>query len=252
MGRVSRDARLTYILLWTLADDSGRLRGSLAYLSGQIFPYDDDAKKHIGKWIDELEREKCIVRYTVNGDTFIEICKWLQHQKIDKPSKSKLPSREESENIRRGFGEDSPLDQDQDQDQDQGPGSGKGTKGPRTKDQGTLLSADASVSDFDRWWKVYPRRESKAPAKKSFETAVKGISLSRSIPRGEAVEWLLEVTQVFAESPKGKSGKYCPMPATWLNQSRYDDEQSAWFSTNGNSDPRGNISAVNDYLAGLE
>lgn len=28
MGRVSRDARLTFILLWTLSDDLGRLRGS--------------------------------------------------------------------------------------------------------------------------------------------------------------------------------------------------------------------------------
>ncbi len=28
MGNVSRDARLTFIQLWTLADDSGRLRGS--------------------------------------------------------------------------------------------------------------------------------------------------------------------------------------------------------------------------------
>ena len=26
MGRVSRDARLTFILLWTMADDAGRLR----------------------------------------------------------------------------------------------------------------------------------------------------------------------------------------------------------------------------------
>lgn len=91
MGRVSRDARLTFIELWTLADDAGRLRGNSRMLASLLFPYDDDAKELIEVWLAELEREHCIKRYEIEGARYIQICNWLSHQKIDKPSQSKLP-----------------------------------------------------------------------------------------------------------------------------------------------------------------
>jgi hypothetical protein len=91
MGRVSREARLCFILLWTLADDAGRLRGNGRMLASLLFPYDDDAKKLIEKWLDELHTERCITRYEVEGDKYIQINQWLVHQKIDKPSPSKIP-----------------------------------------------------------------------------------------------------------------------------------------------------------------
>ena len=100
MGRVSRDARLLFILLWTVADDAGRLRGNSRMLASLLFPYDDDARKLIDKWIDELVNEKSILVYQVDGHTYVQICNWLIHQKIDKPSASKLPPPDEDS---RGF-----------------------------------------------------------------------------------------------------------------------------------------------------
>lgn len=99
MGRVSRDARLTFILLWTLADDSGRLRGNSRMLASLLFPYDDDAKSLIETWLTELDREGCIRRYLHEGTSYIQVCNWLNHQKIDKPSQSKLPAFDESSRI---------------------------------------------------------------------------------------------------------------------------------------------------------
>lgn len=96
MGRVSRDARLTFIELWTLADDAGRLRGNSRMLASLLFPYDDDAKKLIEGWLVELERERCIDRYVIDETSYIQIRNWLEHQKIDKPSPSKLPEFNES------------------------------------------------------------------------------------------------------------------------------------------------------------
>ena len=89
MGRVSRDARLTFIQLWTLADDAGRLRGNSRMLASLLFPYDDDAKGLIDEGLTVLEREKCIVRYVIDGTSYVQILNWLNHQKIDKPSQSK-------------------------------------------------------------------------------------------------------------------------------------------------------------------
>jgi len=92
MGRVSRDARLTFILLWTLADDSGRLRGNSRMLASLLYPYDEDSRSLFPGWLDELERENCVQRYKCpEGHDYLVICNWEEHQKIDKPSKSKLP-----------------------------------------------------------------------------------------------------------------------------------------------------------------
>lgn len=111
MGRVSRDARLLFIMLWTLADDSGRTRAASRMLASLLFPYDDDAASLIDGWLEELEGEGCIVRYQVEGTTYLQIAKWLSHQKIDKPSASKFPSIDDGSRILANVRESSPLDQ---------------------------------------------------------------------------------------------------------------------------------------------
>ncbi|MFS2027089.1 hypothetical protein [Massilia sp. CT11-137] len=99
MGNVSRDARLTFIQLWTIADDEGRLRGNSRMLASLLFPYDDDAPALIDGWLKELEDEGCIVRYKSGTQSYVQLCNWLIHQKIDKPSKSKIPPFDESSRI---------------------------------------------------------------------------------------------------------------------------------------------------------
>lgn len=116
MGAVSREARLCFIMLWTLADDSGRLRGNSRMLASLLYPYDDDAPEMIEAWLSELECQNCIVRYEVNGSKYLEVCNWLTHQKIDKPSRSKLPGIDEGSRILANPRECSSEDQDQDQD----------------------------------------------------------------------------------------------------------------------------------------
>ena len=92
MGRVTREARLCFILLWTIADDAGRLRGNSRMLASLLYPYDVDAGKKIDGWLDELESEKCILRYqSESKDHYIAVLNWNSHQKIDKPSNSKIP-----------------------------------------------------------------------------------------------------------------------------------------------------------------
>ena len=91
MGAVSRDARLLFVLLWTIADDSGRLRGNSRLLASLLYPYDGDAGSLLDGWLTELEAQKCLIRYEVGGHSYVQITNWTDHQKIDKPSGSKLP-----------------------------------------------------------------------------------------------------------------------------------------------------------------
>ena len=92
MGKVSRESRLCFILLWTLADDEGRMRGNAKMLASLLYPYDGDAPKHIEGWLAELEREACIQRYAIEGNSFLQVCNWTKHQKIDRPTTSKFPA----------------------------------------------------------------------------------------------------------------------------------------------------------------
>ncbi len=96
MGRISRDARLLFVELWTICDDEGRTRAASRMLASLLFPYDDDAPELIEGWLTELEREGCIVRFIADGSTYLQVLNWLNHQKIDKPSRSKIPSFDES------------------------------------------------------------------------------------------------------------------------------------------------------------
>jgi hypothetical protein len=101
MGRVSRDARLLFVMLWTISDDHGRSRAHSRMLASLLFPYDDDAGVLLPKWMAELENEGCISLYDVGGSQYLQINNWGKHQKIDKPSKPIFPGIDDiSEDIR--------------------------------------------------------------------------------------------------------------------------------------------------------
>jgi hypothetical protein len=91
IGRLSREARLLYIQLWTVVDDSGRCRGSSRLLASQLYPFDDDAVALMDDWLAELEKYGCVDCYSIDDTAYLELPKWLKHQKIDRPSPSRLP-----------------------------------------------------------------------------------------------------------------------------------------------------------------
>ena len=153
MGNVSRDARLTFILLWTLSDDEGRLRGNSRMLASLLFPYDDDVPALIDGWLKELEDEGCIQRYKIDGQSFVQICNWLIHQKIDKPSKSKIPAFGESSKPFANVREES-LEEGIKGSEDQGGDQERKSPPPaaKSKKNKTPLPADFAVSDRVRAW----------------------------------------------------------------------------------------------------
>ncbi len=91
LGRVSRDARLLFINLFTLVDDAGRTRAAPRALANLLYPYDDDAQGLIDRWLHELDHVGAIQRYTVEGCAYLAIPNWLKHQRINRPSPPKFP-----------------------------------------------------------------------------------------------------------------------------------------------------------------
>lgn len=74
------------------------------------------------------------------------------------------------------------------------------------------------TSDFDEFWKLYPRTVGKKAAFKSYKTALK------EIDHGQ----LIERTREFAEAHRkaGTEQQYIPHATTWLNGGRWDDDFS--------------------------
>lgn len=96
-ARISRDARLLFLGLFNESDDEGRQLGSPKKIAGVVFPNDDDVTpKLITKWLDELEREALIHRYSVEGIGYVLIDGFCEHQKVAHPAKSRLPAPPET------------------------------------------------------------------------------------------------------------------------------------------------------------
>ena len=92
VGQLSRDARLLFIGLITMADDIGRLRAMTPAVLGHVFPYDLDAARKIEKWFGELENQRLVRRYEVDGVLYAELPGWPKHQRVNRPSESELPA----------------------------------------------------------------------------------------------------------------------------------------------------------------
>lgn len=71
-------------------------------------------------------------------------------------------------------------------------------------------------SDFEAFWRTYPRRIGRGAARKAFEKAVKRVELPE----------LMTAVARFAEHPESIAGKRDSIPhaSTWLNQERWNDE----------------------------
>ena len=196
MGNVSRDARLCFVMLWTISDDAGRLRGNSRMLASLLFPYDDDAPKLIDDWLSELEQEGCIQRYAIDGASYLEITNWLSHQKIDKPSPSKLPAFDEGSRILASPREAYPLDLDLDQrTKDQGSGK-REDEMPRKRDASSQVAKPDDVTDqtWNDWVALRTKKKSAVSgtaingARK--EAAIAGVSLEAFLQ-----EWCLRGSQ---------------------------------------------------------
>lgn len=99
VGRLSREARLLFIGLWSSCDDYGRTRAASRFLASLLYAYDEDVPGRIDGWLAELERAGMVRVYEHEGCRYLDIPKWFEHQKIDRPTKSKLPAFDASSRI---------------------------------------------------------------------------------------------------------------------------------------------------------
>lgn len=93
LAECSVTAMLTFVGLLTQADDSGRHRDHPAIIAGRLWALrPEHTATHVAHDLEELASAGLVCRYTgCDGRTWLHIVKWEQHQKINKPTASRLP-----------------------------------------------------------------------------------------------------------------------------------------------------------------
>ncbi|MFD8703624.1 hypothetical protein ACFV1W_13495 [Kitasatospora sp. NPDC059648] len=94
LAEVSIPAMLTFLGMTNHADDQGRHRDNAAIVCGLIWPMRDEiTRTDVEDHLQQLASVGAICRYTgCDGRKYFHYPTWRKHQKIDKPSLSRLPA----------------------------------------------------------------------------------------------------------------------------------------------------------------
>lgn len=85
-------SKLVFISLISHADDEGRGKAKAATVTNVTFPNDENRRvADVKKALSEIALKMSVQFYSVDGREYYAMTNWLDYQKIDKPTKSKLP-----------------------------------------------------------------------------------------------------------------------------------------------------------------
>ncbi|EEP73526.1 hypothetical protein MCAG_03853 [Micromonospora sp. ATCC 39149] len=85
------EARLTFVGLWTHVDDEGRCVDDARLIKAAVWPLDDRLSTDVELDLKRLSESSLILRYKVGERSYLAVRGWSEHQRINRPTKSKIP-----------------------------------------------------------------------------------------------------------------------------------------------------------------
>ncbi len=215
----------TYLI--TYVDDFGRGSADPELLKGLVFTRRKSiTEQQISKALADLATIGMITLYEVDGESYFCFPNWAKHQRI-RDCKPKFPAPEQPDDGRSAAKAVS-LPQ---------VAVSCGEPPPESESKSELKSISCSSgaaptereSDFDLFWKSYPRKVGKGNARKIW---------ARLKPDAELLQQILSKVEACKSTPQWQSdnGQYIPYPATWLNQCRWEDEVETQKARNSSYD----------------
>lgn len=199
--------------LWLLADREGRLEDRPMRIKADIFPYREGLD--LNEMLSWLHDNDFIVRYSVGGKDYIEVCNFAKHQNPHKNEvESEIPDKSEGcikpdviEKTSEKIGT-APADSLIPDSLNLIPDSLTLSQAPDEPSQESL---------FDQFWKLYPRKTAKAKANREWlkikpDPVLFAKIMEALVAHAASRDWLKD------------GGQFIPHPSTWLHQKRWEDE----------------------------
>jgi hypothetical protein len=86
------DVRWTFVGLPTYMDDRGRGLDEPRLVKAELWPLDDRmTAKKVDEHLGIIAKSGPLCRYVVAGHRYMHITSWREHQRVNRPSESKIP-----------------------------------------------------------------------------------------------------------------------------------------------------------------
>lgn len=194
-GKHGEFCQVLFPLLIVNADDFGRLAGDAFTVKNVVLPSSNRPERDFELALGVIAEVGLIDRYQVEGDIYIQINKFDEHQpNLHKRTGSRFPeSPGISAKVRLNL-----------------------TESNVTESKGTHIR-EVVPDLFDQFWRAYPKKKAKDAAQKAWE---------KRRPNPELLAVILRALERQKSSPdwQKESGRYIPFPATWLNRGQWADE----------------------------
>ena len=93
LSECSVSAQLTFIGLWCAADDEGRYLYEPGLLKADVWPLQEGVLAgQVAAFVKELTRVAVVCEYETAGHRYLHVVNWHRHQKINRPTPSRLPA----------------------------------------------------------------------------------------------------------------------------------------------------------------
>lgn len=205
-----------WLYLITYVDDYGRGSADAELLKGLVFTRRKGVtEQQIQKAIADLANMGMVNLYEVDGEPFLYFPNWHDHQRI-RDCKPKFPAPPENEScgeLRQAAASCGELPPESES-------NICTSTSINTNDVSKALSnTEALVSneEFNTFWAAYPKKNAKLNAQKAFAKVDVPLNVLLDALERQKASW----------DWQKEGGKYIPLPATWLNGRRWEDEDIA-------------------------
>lgn len=245
LAECTRDARLLFILMWGHCDDAGIHPDSPKRLKMECFPADEDiTSRDVDAWVLQLVENGLLRCYQVEDKRYLQVTGW-HHQRIDRPN-YRYPSIDRGTLVERSTNDQRAVVEQSSSDtgavEAKAPPEGKGRDIGREKDtpcadedaenattpettpestpENTNRARRAKTQTrgarFEEFWNAYPAGRRRDKKKAAGTWSRKGLD--------EKADEILQDLELRPKFDRQWVRGYIPLPTTYLNGERWNDE----------------------------
>lgn len=209
-----------YRRLMSVVDDFGRYHANPKLIRAACYPLliDKVSDADVGKWLTSCVTAALVSVYPAqDGKRYLQMLDFRQQTRAEKSKFPPMPDGCLADAQQMHTTCESPAHLDVFGGEG---GCGDVSSAPQVVPRGGL---------FPIFWATYPRKEGRPPSEKAFDKIKPDMAL---------LEIMLAAIKTQAQSERWRKdgGQYIPMPATWLNQRRWEDQMHVDVAPGGHED----------------